>query len=227
MKEKIRGIFLSLGADLCGFANVDRFIDTPKGFRPTDVYADCKSVIVFGKALPKGIAKVNPRIIYQHFNSMGPAELDRIAYSAALEIEKLFNGFAVPIPADGPYDYWNEETLEGRGTISMKHAAVLAGLGTLGKNTLLINKQYGNMLSIGAVLTDLELESDILAEEMCIKECHLCLDSCPVKALDGRTANQALCRPHAYENNSRGFSVVNCNKCRIVCPRSFGKVGNR
>lgn len=223
MEEKIKSIFLNLGADVCGIANINRFSETPKGFHPTDAYVDCKSVIVFAIALPKGIAKVSPKIIYQHFNYIGPIELDRIAYFASVEIERNFNCFAVPIPADGPYDYWDEEKLEGRGTISMKHAAVLAGIGTLGKNTLLINSQYGNMLSIGAVMTDLDLVSDPFADEMCIPSCSLCINSCPVKALDGNTANQALCRPYAYGTNQRGFDVVNCNKCRTVCPRAFGK----
>lgn len=223
MKEKIKDIFLNLGADVCGVANINRFTGAPRGFHPRDIYNACKSVIVFAKTLPKGIAKVSPRIIYQHFNSIGLNELDRIAYLAAIEIERHYNGCVVSIPADSPYDYWDAETLEGRGMISMKHAAVLAGIGTLGKNTLLMNSQYGNTLNIGAVLTDLDLLSDSTAEEICIEDCRLCLDSCPVKALDGHTANQSLCRTYTYENNARGFAVVNCNKCRVVCPRAFGE----
>ena len=89
MKENIRGIFMNLGADFCGVANIERFTNTPKGFHPTDVYADCKSVVVFGITLPKGIAKVSSRIIYEHFNSIGPIEVDRISYFASIEIEKL------------------------------------------------------------------------------------------------------------------------------------------
>lgn len=222
MKEIIRSMFISLGADVCGIANIDRFKDAPEGFHPADIYKDCKSVIVFGKALPKGLAKVPSRIIYGHFNDIVPAELDRIAYLAALEIERRFNTCVVPFPSDGPYEYWDAERLEGRGLISMKHAAVLAGIGTLGKNTMLLNPRYGNMLTIGAVLTQLDLPSDVPAEEICIKNCRLCLDSCPVKALDGITANQSLCRTHTYASNPRGFSVVNCNQCRVVCPRAFG-----
>lgn len=223
MKERIRKIFISLGADVCGFADIDRFEEAPKGFHPADIYSECKSVIVFAKALPKGITKVNPRIVYQHFNETGPVLVDRIAYLAALEIERRYDGCVVPIPADSPYEYWDEEKLEGRGIISLKHAAVLAGIGTLGKSTLLINSVYGNMLTIGAVLTNLDLPSDPYAEEMCIKDCRLCLDNCPVGALDGYTTNQRLCRTHAYETNARGFAVTNCNKCRVVCPRAFGK----
>lgn len=221
MEERIKKIFIDLGADVCGIASVERFINAPTGFHPMDIYEECKSVIVFAKTLPKGLASVNPRIVYNRAIDININELDRIAYLAGLEIEKL-GGAAVPIPSDSPYEYWDNEKMEGRGILSMKHAAVLAGIGSLGKNTLLINKTYGNMLEIGAVLTNLELQSDSFAENMCIKNCHLCLDNCPQKALDGQTVNQKLCREYTYSNNARGFSVCNCNKCRIVCPKSLG-----
>jgi len=58
-------------------------------------------------------------IIYEHFNSISPVKLDRIAYLYCNEIEKIYNGIAVPIPSDGPYDYWDAKNLEGRGIISM------------------------------------------------------------------------------------------------------------
>lgn len=98
MKDKIKEIFINLGAEVCGVANIDLFIDAPEGFNPKDIYSDCKSVIVFAKRIPKGLAHVNPRIVYQHFNSISPVELDRIAYLASNEIEKIHNGIAVPIP---------------------------------------------------------------------------------------------------------------------------------
>lgn len=223
MKDKIKEIFINLGAEVCGVANIDLFTDVPKGFHPTDIYSDCKSVIVFAKKIPKGLTHVNPRIVYQNFNSISNVELDRIAYLASNEIEKLYNGIAVPIPSDGPYDYWNENNLEGRGIISMKHTAVLAGIGTLGKSTLLLNSEYGNMLNIGAVLTNLNLSSDAPAENICIKGCRLCIDNCPVSAISEHGVNQKLCRNCAYASNDRGFDVVNCNKCRTVCPVALGK----
>jgi epoxyqueuosine reductase len=223
MKDKIKEIFVKLGAEVCGVANITRFVNAPEGFHPTDIYADCKSVIVFAKTLPKGIAKVSPRIIYQHFNSISPVELDRIAYLASIEVEKLYNAFAIPIPSDGPYDYWDTDKMEGRGLLSMKHAAVLAGLGSIGKSTLLLNNQYGNMLNVGAVLTNLNLPSDALAESICIKGCSLCIENCPVNAINEQSVNQKLCRKNTYASNDRGFDIVNCNKCRTICPMAFGK----
>ena len=149
-------------------------------------------------------------------------DVDKITYEASILIEQL-GCIAVPLPCDGPLEYWDKDNLCAKGLLSMRHAAVLAGLGSLGKNTLFISKLYGNFLTLGAILTNLDLKSDTLSEELCSENCCLCLDNCPVKALDGTTVNQKLCRPHTYTTNDRGFEVVNCNKCRIICPRKYGK----
>jgi len=131
--------------------------------------------------------------------------------------------YAVPLPSDEPYEYWDAENTEGRGLLSMKHAAVAAGLGTLGKNTLLLNEKFGNLLTLGAVLTDLDLPSDPLAESICLDSCRLCLECGPSHALDGTRANQKKCRSYAYGTSPRGYGTVDCNRCRMVCPMRFGK----
>jgi epoxyqueuosine reductase QueG len=222
MKEDVRKIFMRLGADVCGVANVDRFEAAPSGFSPRDIFPDCRSVVVFGLAIPVGTTQVNPRIVYKQFSRISRVELDRIAFHASLELERGFRAYAVPLPSDDPYDYWNAEQLEGRGILSMRHAAVLAGLGTLGKNTMLLNRGFGNTLNLGAVLTSLDLPSDALDESVCLPDCRLCLDSCPAGALDGVSVNQKLCRMNTYATNERGFDVTKCNVCRIVCPMRYG-----
>lgn len=222
MEERIKEIILSLGADVCGIANIDRFGDSPKGFSPTDSYKNTKSVIVFGCALPKGLTKVDSRFIYGYFNNLSCSVVDRIAFLGAKQIEKEFNAEAVPMPCDSPYEYWNSESKTGKGLISMKHAAVKAGIGSLGKNTLLINKEYGNLLTIGAVFCNLSLKSDGLCGDICVKNCRKCLDACPVHAIKDGRVDQSLCRPNAYGKSSRGFDTVLCNKCRMVCPNRYG-----
>lgn len=224
MNDIIKQLILSCGADVCGIAGIERFSDVPIGFSPCDIYKDCKSVITIGIAIPKGLTKVESRIIYGHFNGNSCIEVDRVALKAAKELEKRFGCFAVPLPCDSPYEYWDSDTFTGRGLISMKHAAVFSGLGSLGKNTLLINPVYGNLLTIGAILTDLELESDELCSDLCINCCTRCLDSCPVHAIQNGSVNQKLCRNYAYGETERGFSTVECNRCRSVCPLKYGKV---
>lgn len=95
------------------------------------------------------------RLIYAYFNSFVCPQVDRIAYQTAAVLENTYYGTGVPLPSDGPYDYWDEQKMEGRGLLSMKHVAYLSGIGTFGKSTLLLNREYGNRLLIGCVLTDL------------------------------------------------------------------------
>ncbi len=82
---------------------------------------------------------------------------------------------------------------------------MLAGLGTLGKSTLLLNETYGNRLVLGAVLTDANLPSDPPAVGICRENCRLCVENCPAGALDGTTVSQFLCRKNTYITNARGF----------------------
>ncbi len=228
MEQQIKRRILSLGADVCGIANIDRFAGAPEGFHPRDICPDCKSAVVFGIALPKGLTKVPPRLIYGHYNNSCPAKVDHIAFLAAKEIEERFDTFAVPLPSDDPYEYWDAERMEGRGLLSMKHAAHLAGLGTLGKSTLLLNERYGNLLTLGVILTGLDLASDPMAESVCIKGCTLCVDACPAKAIDGNGGVlQAACRASTYGKTAKGYGTVDCNRCRTVCPVGLGaRVGH-
>ena len=139
MEKRIKNIFESLGADIFGIANIERFDDAPSGFHPTDIYKNCKSVLVFAKCMSMGLAHVSPRIVYKKATDVSLDEIDRISYLASVEIEKL-GGLAIPLPSDSPYEYWDEEKVEGRGILSMRHAALQAGIGSMGKNTLIITE---------------------------------------------------------------------------------------
>ena len=137
-------------------------------------------------------------------------------------MEKEFDCWTVPLPSDAPYEYWEKENRTGRGLVSMKHAAVNCGLGSIGKSTLLLNEQFGNRLNIGIVLTDLALQPDDFAKEVCIPNCRKCIESCPAHAINENGVNQKLCRLNTYGKNERGFETVDCNKCRSVCPSALG-----
>lgn len=221
--REIKEIIRSFGADVCGIANINRFVEAPEGFSPIDLYPDCKSVITFGVALSKGLAKVDPHIIYSHYNSLSCVTVDNIAFLSAKKLETLYPCHAVPIPCDSPYEYWDSENLEGRGLMSMKHAAVLSGLGSIGKNSLLLHPVYGTLLTIGVILTDMELESDELSENICLKNCTKCIDSCPTGAIDKGQVDQRLCRRIAFGTTKRGYATIECNQCRLVCPMKHGK----
>jgi epoxyqueuosine reductase QueG len=106
------------------------------------------------------------------------------------------------------------------GDLSHKHAARAAGLGVLGKNSLLITPQYGNRVHLVSVITDLDLEPDpLVEEELCPPNCRLCLDACPAGALKGdRVVVQKLCREIIGKTLPKGYWVYHCWECRRSCP---------
>lgn len=223
VKREIKELAYQLGADVCGIGSIDRFKNAPTGFSPLDLFDKCKSVIALGIALPKALYEVSPRLLYGHFNGRISSILDDIELKFSKELEEKYNCLAVPVPCDAPNEYWEAENMTAKGLISMRHTAVLCGLGSIGKSALLINPEYGNRLTIGTVLTDLELESDDLQQDLCIDGCSRCIDNCPVQAIADKSVNQKLCRMNTYGKTARGFDTVNCNKCRIGCPMRFGK----
>lgn len=220
--KRIKNLVFNLGADLCGIAPESRFTDAPKGFRPRDIYKDCKTVIVFAKRLPAEILYADNCVPYTHVNNIITQKVDQLGIDIALQLEKM--GIkSVPIPSDDPYEHWDPEKSYGRAILSMRHAGYLAGLGVLGKNTLLINKEFGNMIQIGAVLVNIKLKADPPANyESCIAGCNQCIKMCPSKALNGKTVNQALCRPISNYKTTKGYILKKCFACRKVCPNSLG-----
>jgi epoxyqueuosine reductase len=218
----IKKRLIQCGADICGVAPVTPFVDAPKGFHPCDIYPDCRSAIVFASHFPLSTLQAKTNAPYTLVRNRMVDKLDFISFRVSDELEKK-GVVSVPIPAADPYEYWDAGRNHGRGILSLKHAGVLAGLGVLGENTLLINERFGNMIWLGAILVSIDLEPDPIASyEGCTSECTLCIDSCPQHALDGITIDQKLCRERSNSYTHGGGWVLSCNICRKVCPYHNG-----
>lgn len=161
-----------LGAHGCGIASIKRFDAAPEGFSPRDIFSRCKSVISIFKEMPIGAIMAENPIPYTHAAYQLYAEMD----NTSMELIRYCHEFgaeAVIVPADTPYIYWDVENMEGKGILSHKHTAVLAGLGILGHNTIFMNPEYGNMVYLGSVLVDAELEQDeLMTDFSCIPGCR-------------------------------------------------------
>ena len=219
LKNKMKKFALSKGADLVGIASVSRFDGAPDGHKPEDILPDAKTVIVLAKRIPNGVVMDGPATSYHNMMTTLYNQLDLIAHEMAIYIEQQ-GGVAIPVPSDDPYYDWNPDKVHGRGDLSHKHAAQAAGLGKLGKNSLLITPEFGNRVQLVSVVTNLNLEPDPLVEdELCPSKCIICIESCPVKAIaNGQQVNQRVCRSHMFLKLPKGQIIYGCRECRKVCP---------
>lgn len=110
-----------------------------------------------------------------------------------------------------------------------KTAATCSGLGWVGKNGLIINRQYGSKLSWATVLTDAPLLTDAPTSKSECGACDLCVRHCPSGAVKGEHWSLAdplreivsydKCRALKSKRNSLS-SKPNCGFCITVCPYS-------
>jgi epoxyqueuosine reductase len=107
--------------------------------------------------------------------------------------------------------------------------ARLAGLGWIGKNTMLINRRLGSFTFLGALIVDIELTYDSRHETNHCGTCTRCLDACPTQAfagpyeLDARRCisywtieHRGPLEPDA-QDQLNGW-VFGCDICQDVCP---------
>ena len=217
--ETIKGMFLDLGADLCGIASIDRFAAAPKGYHPTDVMPGCRSVISFACRFPAGALACTSHIPYTRVRNSITPRMDAIALEACMALDGL-GILAAPVPTNE--SQWDEATGRWRSIVSQKHAAQAAGLGTIGRHTLLMTPRYGALVWLGAVLTDAELEPDPLLPSLCTG-CGRCVAVCPVHALDGEQIDQQTCWDHAFGDDPKTQAWrISCHRCRDACPHLLG-----
>ena len=216
----VKQLLFSLGADLCGIAGMDRFSTAPEGYHPLDVMPSCKSVIAFACRIPAGSLMCHSSAVYTRVrNSLG-SKMDGIALDCCIELDRR-GIIAAPIPSNE--SEWDERTGRKRSIVSLKHAAQAAGLGTIGRHSLLVTPELGSMVWLGAVLTEAELEPDPLLENICTN-CGLCVEACPVHALERPEVDQQACLNYAMgEDPVKKSWRISCHQCRDVCPYNFGK----
>ena len=112
-------------------------------------------------------------------------------------------------------------------SIPLKQVAEKAGLGWIGKNSLLLNEKYGSWQALGAIITNADI-GEIYGEmkNQC-GTCRECIKACPAEAIE-EPGNfiRRKCLSHLLEDEVLAKDVieinpgyfVECDICQLVCP---------
>ncbi|MCO5141657.1 MAG: tRNA epoxyqueuosine(34) reductase QueG [Oligoflexia bacterium] len=115
------------------------------------------------------------------------------------------------------------------GPISERAYAANAGLGWIGKNAMLINKDWGSWLWLSSIITTAEIPHDTITTDHCGK-CRKCLDACPTNAILDEVRMIDSNRCISYWNIESKGSIpreisdhmspwlLGCDICQEVCP---------
>lgn len=228
-KEKIKDLAKSLGMNMCGISSIDRFKTSPEGKHPCDVLPGCKSVIVVGVRLLDGVIQANFRAFEdgrEHlkgiygtygYTIMPNFELTYVCYTIARYIEENAGVLATPC-STGPMTNGMQ--------ISIRHAAVAAGLGQFGYMGIVLTPEFGPRNRFGVILTTLDLEPDQMYDgpDLCTK-CGICAKVCPTGAI--AAPGTAKLEHVEMGGKEYDYTLVHFAKCRKALQAMTKELGGR
>jgi epoxyqueuosine reductase len=111
-----------------------------------------------------------------------------------------------------------------------KTVATRAGIGWIGKSSVLVTPEYGGAVRISSILTDAPLDTDEPYKEGKCGSCSRCAESCPAKALKGVMWKEGMKREELFDwhlcypeqlrrmKKATGIETDLCGMCFAVCP---------
>ncbi|MFQ6043854.1 MAG: 4Fe-4S double cluster binding domain-containing protein [Candidatus Poribacteria bacterium] len=218
--EELRKALMEAGACLVGFADLS-CLDTniTKGY-PFGI----------SFALQYDLDAVNSLPHEELFQTM-KAEVDKKAkkvYAIAGRFLESWGYRHTRISSGVPTD----ELPNLREKFPQKTIATLAGLGWIGKSTLLVSADYGPRLRLGAMLTDCPFQADSPVLHSNCNDCNFCVDACPVGAIKGSNWSRGIDRAVLLdaklcnEHLRKGITTIGrkdvCGLCLKACPIGRG-----
>ena len=157
-----------------------------------------------------------PTLLYKHHYKAANYRLDQVALRLVTYLQE--RGFsALPVPASQMVDWEGQ-----KGHLSHKLVAKFAGLGWIGRSSLLVNAKYGARVRYVTILTDMPLSADGPLAEGC-GECRSCISLCPAGAIREDGYDMPRCAAKLKEFSSRrGIGVLICGMCVQACPSRHG-----
>ncbi|MBL8385785.1 MAG: hypothetical protein JNM90_22065 [Burkholderiales bacterium] len=196
----------ALGADLVGIADgaeLERHPPDPADpRRPSDITElDGGRVIVLAKKVSAGVTRIKAwGDRHKYYNDeLALTMLEETSLELVFWLEDQgYPAIIVPPTHVDPWRYRDDPSQHQTTLLSLPHAAVEAGLGTLGLNLQLITPQYGPRVILTAVLASLDVECDRpMTQALCRgPQCGRCLTACPADAVGHWQRDWPACDTH-------------------------------
>ena len=190
LTKEIKATAIAGGAASVGVAAIESIPSCTPPLPVTKVMPDARSVVVFAIPMLRGSIE-SPSLFSAMISTHATyREEELLTLRLGRLIEERGYRAAMVVPAS-PIEM-SRETKGLLGDISLRHVAVGAGLGTIGKSRLLLTHRWGPRVRLGAVVTNALLEADKSIEEELCGDCDLCVQSCPAQALNTHTLKDAV-----------------------------------
>ncbi|MFC3928742.1 tRNA epoxyqueuosine(34) reductase QueG [Streptococcus caprae] len=248
IKGQIQALAKEIGISKIGFTTADDFAYLEKSLRaaveegrtsgfehkvieeridPKLSLASAKTIISIAVAYPHKLPIQPPKTQYKRGkitpNSWG---LD-YHYVLQDKLNRLAEGIR-ELCKDYPLEH---KAMVDTGALVDTAVARRAGIGFIGKNGLVISKEYGSYMYLGELITNLDIEPDQPVDYDC-GDCNRCIEACPTSCLIGDgTMNAKRCL--SFQTQDKGMMdlefrkkiktvIYGCDICQICCPYNKG-----
>jgi epoxyqueuosine reductase len=211
--------------DLCGVTALSDAIGTPLHASAVTLLPGARSIVVLGMELfPEVLRLIQPdklmgeaaaRELYTPHVDFMNSRLNRALYDLARTLRA--EGYrTLPLPSQGtPVDVRFQ-----RGILSFKHAGEYAGLGRIGRSSLLITERFGPRVRLACLLTDAPLPSTRCeVADACADCAGDCIVRCPAHAL-AEPAEGERYAINKYACASFRGGAGACSTCVSECARA-------
>ena len=246
IKEEIINLAKEIGISKIGFTTADDFDYLEKSLRlaveegrnsgfehknieerikPKLSLASAKTIISIAVAYPHKLKQQPQKTAYKRGkftpNSWG---LD-YHYVLQDKLDRLAKGIE-ELTADFEY-----KGMVDTGALVDTAVAQRAGIGFIGKNGLVISKEFGSYMFLGELITNLDIEPDQPVNYGC-GDCNRCVTACPTSCLIGDGSMNAK-RCLSFQTQDKGVMdlefrkkiktvIYGCDICQICCPYNKG-----
>lgn len=207
--QDIKDFALANGADLVGIGDISRFEGTAPGHDPRFIAPRAKSIIGLGFRVLRGSLRgVEEGTQFYQFPEMGIVHIDEVHAPTVLRRVACLledNGFegvvqrSVPDRRRGddegttPEHYpafkikYSDSVSPGKPSpdvlLDSEQAASICGLGEIGMGGFFLTSRFGPMQRFAFILTDAELQPDMVKDNSICDRCGKCIEACPGKAI--------------------------------------------